>query len=62
MEGKNLRVKVIKKRYSYYLGRKLVFQKSILVVPVVSRLVVILFSVGNVRGGFIVVVLICLGR
>ena len=37
------------------------FQKSILVVPVVSRLVVILFSV-NVRGGFIVVVLICLGR
>ena len=38
------------------------FQKSILVVPVVSRLVVILFSVGNVRGGFIIVVLICLGR
>ena len=33
-----------------------------LVVPVVSRLVVILLSVWNVRAGFIVVVLMCLGR
>ena len=44
------------------LGRKVVFGKYILVVSVVSGLVVILFSVRNVRGGFIVVVLICLGR
>ena len=38
------------------------FQKWILVVSVVSRLVVILFSVENVRGGVTVVVLMCLGR
>ena len=31
-------------------------------VSVVSRLVVILLSVQNVRGGFIAVVLMCLGR
>ena len=31
-------------------------------VSVVSRLVVTLFSVQNVRGGFIVVVLMCLER
>ena len=42
---------------SYYLGRKVVFRKWIFVVSVLSGLVVILFSVRNVRGGFIVVVL-----
>ena len=47
---------------SYYLGRKVVFRKWILVVSVVSGLVVILFSVRNVRGRLIVVVLMCLGR
>ena len=31
-------------------------------VSVVSVLVVILFSVQNVKGGFILVVLLCLGR
>ena len=41
---------------SYYLGRKVVFRKWIFVVSVVSGLVVILFSVRNVRGGFIVIV------
>ena len=51
-----------KKICSYYLGRKVVFRKWILVVSVVSGLVVILFSVQNVRGGFTVVVLISLGR
>ena len=38
---------------SYYIGRKVVFRKLILVVSVVSGLVVILFNVRNVRGGFI---------
>ena len=38
------------KLYSYCLGRKVVFPKWILVVSVVSRLVVILFSVQNVSG------------
>ena len=47
---------------SYYLGRKVVFLKWILVVSVVIWLVSILFSVQNVRGGFTVVVLMCLGR
>ena len=47
---------------SYYLGRKVVFRKWILVVSVVSGLVVILFSVRNVRGRLMVVVLMCLGR
>ena len=42
---------------NYYIGRKVVFRKLILVVPVVSGLVVILFNVRNVRGGFILVVL-----
>ena len=42
---------------SYYLGRKIVFQKWILV-----SMVVILFSVRNVRGGFIVVVLMFQAR
>ena len=31
-------------------------------VSVVSRLVIIVFSVENVRGGVTVIVLICLGR
>ena len=31
-------------------------------VSVVNRLVVILVSVGNVRTGFVIVVLMCLGR
>ena len=38
------------------------FRRWILVVSVVSRLVVILFSVRNVRGGFIAAVLMCLGK
>ena len=42
---------------NYYIGRKVVLRKLILVVPVVSGLVVILFNVRNVRGGFILVVL-----
>ena len=37
------------------------FRGWILVVSVVNRLVVILFSVRNVTGGFVVVVLMCLG-
>ena len=51
-----------KKACSYYFGRKVVFRKWILVVSVLSRLVVILFSVRNVRSGFITVVLMWLGR
>ena len=62
-EGKGLRVNVDKEKVcSYYLEKKIVFQKWILVVSVVSGLVVILFNVRNDRGGFIVVVLMCLGR
>ena len=45
-----------------YLGRQVVFQKWILAVFVVSQLVVILFSIQNIRGVFIFVVLMCLGR
>ena len=37
-------------------------RKWIPAVSVVSRLVVVLFSVRNVRGGFIVVALMCLAR
>ena len=47
---------------SYYLGRKVVFRKWILLVSVVRGLVVILFSIRNVRYGFIVIALMCLGR
>ena len=47
---------------SYYLGRKVVFLRWIPVVSVMIQLVTIFFSVQNVRGGFIVVVLMCLGR
>ena len=58
-----MRVNVDKKGIcSYYLGRKVVFRRWILEVRVVSWLVLLLLSVRNVRGGFIVVVLICLGR
>ena len=47
---------------SDHLGRKVVFRRWILVVSVVNGLVVIQLSVRNVRGGFIVVVLMYLGR
>ena len=46
---------------SYYLGRKVMFRKWILVVSVVRGSIVILFSVRNVRGWFIAV-LMCQGR
>ena len=52
----------IKQKVWRYLGRKVVFWKWILVVSVVSGLVVIPFSVPSVRVGFIVVILMCLGR
>ena len=47
---------------SYYLGRKGVLEKWTLVVFVVSGLVVILFTAQNVTDGFMVVVLMCLGK
>ena len=47
---------------SYYLGRKVVLQKRILGVFVVSGLVVILFSLRNASDGITAVVLMCLGR
>ena len=56
VKGKGLRVNVNKS--CYYLGRKVVLQQWILVVPVMSGLVVILFCVRNV----IITVLMCLGR
>ena len=63
VEGKGLRLNVNPKKVcSYYFRREVVFQKWILVVSVVSRLVEILFSVRNVRGGFIIIVLMCLSR
>ena len=63
VEGKDLRVNVEKtKGVQLLFGKEIVFQNWILVVSVVSGLVVILFSVRNVRGGFIMVVLMCLGR
>ena len=63
VEGKDLRVNVDKTKVMQLLFWKaIVFQKWILVVSVVSGLVVILFNVRNVRGGFILVVLMCLGR
>ena len=60
VKGKYIRVKT--KGMSYDLGRKVVFQRWIFMLPVVSRLVVILFSLRNVRGGFIAVILMCLGK
>ena len=63
VEGKSLRVNVDKTKVMQFLfGRKVVFRKLILVVSVVNGLVVILLSVRNVRDGFIVVVLMYLGR
>ena len=46
---------------SYYLGRKVVFGKWILVVFKVRGSVLIVSSVEDFRGEFIVVVLMCLG-
>ena len=62
VEGKGLRMNVDKTK-----GMQLLFgnKSSALKVDscsVVSGLVVILFSVRSVRGGFIVIVLMCLGR
>ena len=63
VEGKDLRVNVEKtKGMQLLFGKEIVFRNWILVVSVVSGSVVILFSVRNVRGGFIMVVLMCLGR
>ena len=59
-KGKYIRVKT--KGMSYDLERKVVFRRRIFMLPVVSGLVVILFSLRNVRGGFIVVILMCLGK
>ena len=57
VEGKGLRVNVDKtKGMQLLFGKKRSVSKVILVVSVVSGLVVILFNVRNVRGGFIVVV------
>lgn len=50
VEGKDLRVNVEKtKGVQLLFGKEIVFQNWILVVSVVSGLVVILFSVRNVR-------------
>ena len=70
MSIKCLRVNVDKtKCVSCNLGRKVVFRRwiavgsvVIAVGSVVSGLFVILFSVRNVRGGFIIVALMCPGR
>ena len=63
VEGKGLRVNVNKtKGMQLLFGKKKNVLKVDLVVFVVSRLVVILFTVRIVRGWFIVVVLMCLGR
>ena len=62
VEGKSLRVNVYKTiGMQISLGRKVVFQRWILVVSVVNGLVVILFSVRSVSGGFIIIVLMWLG-
>ena len=44
------------------LGNKVVFWRWILVLPVLNQSIAVLLSVQNVRGGFIVIVLMCLGR
>ena len=62
VEGKGMSMNVDKTKGVQLLRRKVVFLKSILVVSVVSRLVVILFSVRYVRDGFMVVILMSLGR
>ena len=51
-----------RKAWSHDLGRKVMFRKWILVVSLVNGLVVILFSVQNVRGWFIVDFVKCLSR
>ena len=62
VEGKGWRWMLIKlKVCSYYLGRKVVFGKWILVVFKVRGSVLIVSSVQDFRGEFIVVVLMCLG-
>ena len=60
-KGRVLRVNSDNKGMQLLFGKKVVFRKWILVVSVVSRLVAILFSVQNVRGG-VIVVLMCLDR
>ena len=63
VEGNGLRVNVSNtKGMQLLFGKKSGVSKEILVVLVGSGLLVILFSVRNVRGGFIIVVLMCLGR
>ena len=59
VEGKGLRVNVNKTK-----GMQLLFGKksSASKVSEASELVVILFNVCSVRGGFIVIALMCLGR
>ena len=62
VEGKSLRGNPDRAKVcSYYFGRKVMFWKWIFVVSV-RGLIVILFIIRNVRGGFISVVLMCLGR
>ena len=62
VEGKCLRMNQDKTQgMQLLLGTKIVFRKKIHVVSLVSGLFVILFSVPNVRGGFIVIFLMCLG-
>ena len=63
VKGKGLRLNVDKtKGMQLLFWKKSSVSKVDLLVSVVSGLVVILFSVRNVRCGFIVVVLMCLGR
>ena len=63
VEGKGLRVNVNKTKGMRVLcGMKNKSFESGSLRCMVSELVVILFSVQNVRGGSIVVVLVCLGR
>ena len=63
VEGKGLRGNPDKAKVcSYYFERKVMFWKWIFVVSVVRGLIVILFIIRNIRGGFIFVVLMCLGR
>ena len=62
-ERKGLRVNVDKtKDMQSLFGKKRSVRKWTLVVFVVIGLVVILFTAQNVTGGFMVVVLMCLGR
>ena len=62
-EGKGLRVNVDKtKDMQSLFGKKRSVRKWTLVVFVVIGLVIILFTAQNVTGGFMVVVLMCLGR